>query len=194
MRILVTGSAGFIGYHLVKSLIERGEEVIGIDNINNYYNTGLKIGRLSDVGIVPEEIEENKICVSRKYRNYRFIKFSIESDRLFLSTLFKEEKFDVVKRYIEEHRTAQLQEISDDNDVTIQQIKQWVREERLTFTDDSIVGIECESCGATIKTGRFCEACKKQMANNLGNAIKPERIIEPKKDTRERARMRFLDN
>ena len=105
-----------------------------------------------------------------------------------------EEKFDVVKRYIEEHRTAQLQEISDDNDVTIQQIKQWVREERLTFTDDSIVGIECESCGATIKTGRFCEACKKQMANNLGNAIKPERIIEPKKDTRERARMRFLDN
>ncbi len=96
MRILVTGSAGFIGYHLVKSLIERGEEVIGIDNINNYYNTGLKIGRLSDVGIVPEDIEENKICVSHKYRNYRFIKFSIESDRLFLSTLFKEEKFDVV--------------------------------------------------------------------------------------------------
>lgn len=96
MRILVTGSAGFIGYHLVKSLIERGEEVIGIDNINNYYNTGLKIGRLSDVGIIPEEIEENKICVSRKYRNYRFIKFSIESDRLFLSTIFKEEKFDVV--------------------------------------------------------------------------------------------------
>ena len=105
-----------------------------------------------------------------------------------------EEKFLQVKRYIEEHRTAQLQQISDDNDVSIQQIKQWVREERLTFTDDSVVGIECESCGVTIKTGRFCEACKKQMANTFGNAIKKEHALEPKRDPRERARMRFLDS
>lgn len=105
-----------------------------------------------------------------------------------------EEKFTQVKSYIEEHRTAQLQQISDDNDVSIQQIKQWVREERLAFTDDSVVGIECESCGVTIKTGRFCEACKKQMANTFGNAIKKEHAPEPKRDPRERARMRFLDS
>lgn len=105
-----------------------------------------------------------------------------------------EEKFVEVKRYIEEHKTAQLQEISDDNDVSIQQIKQWVREERLTFTEDSIVGIECESCGVTIKTGRFCESCKKQMSNGFDNAIKKELPPEQKKDPRERARMRFLDN
>lgn len=105
-----------------------------------------------------------------------------------------EEKFAQVKAYIEEHRTAQLQQISDDNDVSIQQIKQWVREERLTFTDDSVVGIECESCGVTIKTGRYCEACKKQMANTFGNAIRKEPEPERRRDPRERARMRFLDN
>lgn len=105
-----------------------------------------------------------------------------------------EEKFDQVKKYIEDNKRAQLQEISDENDVTIQQIKQWVREERLVFTDDSIVGIECESCGVTIKTGRFCEACKKQMANTFENTIKPDKKLEARKEAREKARMRFLDN
>lgn len=105
-----------------------------------------------------------------------------------------EDKFTEVKKYIDEHRSAQMQEISEDNNVSIQQIKQWIREERLVFTDDSIVGIECENCGATIKTGRFCEKCKKEMANNLGNSIRKPRPEEPKKDPRERARMRFLDN
>lgn len=105
-----------------------------------------------------------------------------------------EEKYAKVKRYIEEHRGAQLQEISEENEASVQQIKQWVREERLSFTDDSVVGIECETCGTTIKTGRFCEACKKQMANNLGNAIKKDDMSEQRRERRERARMRFLDN
>lgn len=106
-----------------------------------------------------------------------------------------EEKFQDVKRYIEEHKTAQLQEISEENDVSIQQIRQWVREERLTFTDDSIVGIECESCGTTIKTGRFCDSCKKQMANSLGNAIKKkEEVPVSRREARDRAKMRFLDS
>lgn len=108
-----------------------------------------------------------------------------------------EEKFAKVKNYIREHKTAQIQEISDENEVSVAQIKQWVREERLAFTDDSIVGIECESCGVTIKTGRFCEACKKQMANAFGNAMRREEKQQPasnRKDVRDRARMRFLDN
>lgn len=105
-----------------------------------------------------------------------------------------EEKFVQVKEYIYEHRNAQLQEISEENDVSIQQIKQWVREERLAFTDDSMVGIECETCGATIKTGRFCDTCKKQMTNTLESVIKKEHKVEHKKDLRDKARMRFLDN
>ncbi len=108
-----------------------------------------------------------------------------------------EEKFSQVKKYIEDNRTAQLQQISEDNDVSIQQIKQWVREERLAFTEDSLVGIECERCGCTIKTGRFCENCKKTMVNTLGNAYKKEAPMmqrHQRYDRDERAKMRFLDN
>ena len=107
-----------------------------------------------------------------------------------------EEKFAQVKKYIEDNRTAQLQQISEDNDVSIQQIKQWVREERLAFTEDSLVGIECECCGCTIRTGRFCENCKKTMVNTLGNAYKKELPMmqrHQRYDRDERAKMRFLD-
>jgi len=47
MKILVTGTAGFIGYHLAKKLLECGDEVVGLDNINNYYDVTLKYGRLA---------------------------------------------------------------------------------------------------------------------------------------------------
>lgn len=104
-----------------------------------------------------------------------------------------EQKFVQVKEYINENRHASLQQISDENDVSVQQIHQWVREERLVFTDDSVVGIECEGCGKTIKTGRFCDDCKNQMAHGFGNLYrKKEETV--RKDPRERARMRFLDN
>ena len=51
MKILVTGTAGFIGYHLAKKLLERGDEVVGVDNINDYYDVNLKYGRLNELGI-----------------------------------------------------------------------------------------------------------------------------------------------
>lgn len=108
-----------------------------------------------------------------------------------------EEKFACVKKYIEDNRTAQMQQISEDNDVSIQQIKQWVREERLSFTDDSVVGIECENCGCIIKTGRFCEECKRTMVNDLEKVYKPKisKMVKNDKTHRdEKAKMRFLDN
>lgn len=51
MKVLVTGSAGFIGFHLTKALLERGDSVVGIDNINSYYDVNLKFDRLSELGI-----------------------------------------------------------------------------------------------------------------------------------------------
>ena len=108
-----------------------------------------------------------------------------------------EEKFQQVKEYINENKSASMSDIARDNEVPVQQIKQWVREERLAFTEDSMVGIECESCGCTIKTGRFCENCKKAMVNNLGNAYKKEAPAMQRRqrsDRDERAKMRFLDN
>jgi len=69
---LVTGAAGFIGCHLVKKLAERGDEVVGIDNINDYYDIRLKNSRLKEEGIDSELIETGKYVQSNIYSNYRF--------------------------------------------------------------------------------------------------------------------------
>jgi len=95
MKILVTGTAGFVGYHLVNELVKRGDEVIGIDSINDYYDVNLKYGRLEDAGIEKEKIEYAKVIHSTKYPNYKFIKLNLE-DKENIDKLFKEEKFDKV--------------------------------------------------------------------------------------------------
>ena len=100
-----------------------------------------------------------------------------------------EKKFQKVKQYIWDHKTATLDEISQENDVSLGQLRQWVREERLCFTDESPVGLECESCGATIKTGRYCANCKGKISNTLMSALPKEQKPEkPVRDTRSRMR------
>lgn len=78
-----------------------------------------------------------------------------------------EEKFSEVKQYLRENKGASIQEVSEANQVDIRQIRQWIREERITFAEDSMVGIECERCGVTIRTGRFCNNCKADLAGDL---------------------------
>jgi len=95
MKILITGTAGFIGFHLAKKLLERGDEVIGLDNINDYYDVNLKYGRLTETGIDKDKIEYGKFVESKKYPNYKFIKLNLE-DKTGIDKLFKEKKFDKV--------------------------------------------------------------------------------------------------
>ena len=96
MKILVTGAAGFIGYHLVKSLVESNHEVIGLDNINNYYNVDLKFDRLNELGISKDTaVDFLSLSNSNLFKNFKFIKMNLE-DRVNLPKLFKNEKFDVV--------------------------------------------------------------------------------------------------
>lgn len=95
MKILVTGSAGFIGFYVAKAFLERGDEVVGIDNLNDYYDAGLKYGRLSEAGIIRNTVEEGKYVQSVKYPRYRFVKGDI-TDRGLIDRLFETEKFDRV--------------------------------------------------------------------------------------------------
>jgi len=95
MKILITGTAGFIGFHLAKRILERGDEVVGIDNINDYYDVNLKYARLAETGIGREAEKWYNKIQSTKYPNYSFIRMNLE-DREQLHKLFEEEKFDVV--------------------------------------------------------------------------------------------------
>ena len=90
-----------------------------------------------------------------------------------------EKRFQDVKEYIRNNPGATIQQISEDNEVSTNQIRQWVREERLQFADDSPVGIECEKCGKQIRTGRFCQSCKDNMASALTEGFKRPAAPEP---------------
>ena len=95
MNILVTGAAGFIGSNLVKALLARKHRVVGLDNINSYYDTRLKYARLADTGIVQGDIRDGKMTVSSLSPDYHFMKLDL-TDRIGLNSLFASEGFDMV--------------------------------------------------------------------------------------------------
>ena len=95
MKILVTGTAGFIGFYLAKRLLSGGNEVVGLDNINDYYDVRLKYARLKETGITQDSVEYGKLAQSKTFDNYRFVKANLK-DRELLEKLFVSEKFDIV--------------------------------------------------------------------------------------------------
>ncbi len=95
MKILVTGTAGFIGSSTASSLAQRGDEVIGLDSINDYYDVSLKFGRLERDGIDRPAAESGRLVQSTRYPTYRFIRTHIEN-RDALERLFQQEDFDAV--------------------------------------------------------------------------------------------------
>lgn len=100
-KILVTGAAGFIGAAVVKRLLadKSGVEIVGLDNLNDYYDPKLKLGRLADCGIVVtksrDEFPWYKFFTSDKWENYRFIRINLE-DTNAISMLFANDNFDIV--------------------------------------------------------------------------------------------------
>lgn len=98
MRILVTGAAGFIASKIAAMLAQRGDEVIGVDNINDYYDVRLKYARLRELLSIDHDGTDmpfGKEYTSTKYPNFRFMRLSIE-DKAGIDALFDLEHFDVV--------------------------------------------------------------------------------------------------
>jgi len=94
-KYLVTGTAGFIGFHMANALLDKGEEVVGLDNINDYYDVSLKYARLNEAGIKRDEVHWNKMAQSSRYPSYRFVRMNLE-DKAGIMKLFRDEKFDYV--------------------------------------------------------------------------------------------------
>lgn len=94
--ILVTGAAGFIGFHLCLKLLKENYTVIGLDNINDYYNVQLKYDRLKELGVEQEEAQYfNNWSTSASYQNFSFIRLNLE-DRENLPNIFKEKGITMV--------------------------------------------------------------------------------------------------
>lgn len=102
-------------------------------------------------------------------------------------------KFDEVREYVYDHPRAGMKQVAEDNDVSIAQIKRWIREERLAFSDESQVGLECEGCGKMIRIGRFCDSCKTKYINGFTAITKPKEEPEKKVTKGQGPQMRFLD-
>ena len=92
-----------------------------------------------------------------------------------------EDDFQKVKQYVQDNPNASLKQIAEDNEVKLNQIKEWIREERLMFSKDSPIQLTCESCGAPIQTGRLTDAFHKEA---------PKIQMPAKKD--DKGGMRFL--
>ena len=115
MKLLITGTAGFVGFHLAERLAY-GHKIVGIDNINDYYETDLKYGRLEASGFKKEQVKTNEPVQSETKPDYRFIKADL-ADKDTLFRLFEKERFDLVihlaaqagVRYSIDHPDAYLQ-------------------------------------------------------------------------------------
>ncbi len=96
MKILVTGGAGFIGYHLCEQLLKEGHTVVAIDNINDYYDPNLKYDRLLQLGIPKAGAAVwNVPITSQKHKALQFVRMNLE-DKVALPELFKKESFELV--------------------------------------------------------------------------------------------------
>ncbi|MEX2567769.1 MAG: NAD-dependent epimerase [Cyclobacteriaceae bacterium] len=95
MKILITGTAGFIGMHLAEKLLDRGDEVVGLDSINEYYDVQLKFDRLRKAGINPDKIQYGRLIKSESQPKYGFIQLKLE-DKEGVMNLFKDQDFDKV--------------------------------------------------------------------------------------------------
>ena len=105
-----------------------------------------------------------------------------------------EEKFQEVKEFIRENPGVHIHEIAEECDVDPNQIRQWLREERLEVTEDSPLFLNCEGCGASIRSGKYCDKCKNALAAGFNSVLSANKPKEPQisKKEKDNPKMRFL--
>ena len=94
-KVLITGTSGFIGFHLANRLVNEGFDVVGLDSVNDYYDPNLKFNRLKEAGFEKETILWNNLTQSKSKSNHRFVRMDLQDDKN-LEKLFNKERFDVV--------------------------------------------------------------------------------------------------
>lgn len=102
-----------------------------------------------------------------------------------------EDKYQEVKAFVKENPGMNITQVAEECDVSIKQIKMWVREDRLQFSDDSLVGLDCERCGKMIHSGRFCKDCANGLQDAFNSLYKKNTPAAPKPSSS--GKMRFLD-
>lgn len=108
-----------------------------------------------------------------------------------------EAKFQEVKEYIREHKGVGIQQVSEECGVSTNQIHQWLREERLELVEGSAISLQCETCGAPIASGRYCEKCKREVASGFQNVLNGAQGARPAEPgsarDKDNPKMRFLE-
>lgn len=97
-----------------------------------------------------------------------------------------------VKAYVYDHPNCSIQEVAEKFEISIKTIHEWIREERLQFGVDSMVGLPCEACGTLIRSGKFCKPCKKNMIDAFSSAYKKEPIRKKAENKNPEMKMRFF--
>ena len=107
-----------------------------------------------------------------------------------------EAKFQEVRKFISEHKGVSMAEVSEQCDVQATWIQKWLREERLELTEGSAITLDCESCGAPIRSGRLCNRCADQFKAAAGNYVRSNRPAPENNPFAQggAARMHFLQN
>lgn len=102
-------------------------------------------------------------------RCHQLFEYPTKAELCPLCRKFIDKKFDRVKRYIRDNKRAGVYEVSDACEVTVKQIMNWVREERLFFDESSDFALPCLNCGTLIRSGKYCITCQKKLHKNLSS-------------------------
>ena len=150
-NILVTGGAGFIRYHLIQALLKQGDQIVGIDNLNHYYDPQLKLDRLKVLGYDGDQVRTlaagQHSVLSIQYLRFQWLELA---DRSCIELLFKDHQFDIVSELLMTRKFNEfLEEVGQHYDLVIIDTPP-----ALAVTDAAVVG---KQVGATMMIIRFRE-------------------------------------